>query len=64
MAKEPFAAKLTSIWIGGFFFWIINGFKGNINNQYIKKHENRNVWTGYSITLFIACIILYISYKQ
>lgn len=64
MAKEPFAAKLTSIWIGGFFFWIINGFKGNINNQYIKKYENRNVWTGYSITLLIVCIILYFSYKQ
>jgi hypothetical protein len=28
MSKEPFAAKLTSLWIGGFFFWIIKEFRG------------------------------------
>jgi len=62
MAKEPFAAKLTSLWIGGFFYWIINGFKGKLINQYEEKYESRNVWTGYFIALialgFIVCFLV------
>jgi hypothetical protein len=58
MAKEPFAAKLTSLWIGGFFFWIINGFKGKLIDQYEEKYDNRNVWTGYFITLISVSIIV------
>ena len=54
MAREPFAAKLTSIWIGGFIFWILKGFKGSISEQYTKEYESRNVWVGYAITLLIA----------
>ncbi len=59
MAKEPFVAKLTSLWIGGFFFWIINGFKGKLINQYREKNENRNVWTGYFITVIAPCVLVY-----
>ena len=62
MTKEPFAAKITSIWIGGFFFWIIKGFRGKLINQYEEKCESRNVWTGYFITLialgFIVCFLV------
>jgi hypothetical protein len=61
MAKEPFAAKLTSLWIGGFFFWILKGFRGKLIDQYVKEYESRNVWTGYFITLisigFIVCFL-------
>ncbi len=63
MAREPFAAKLTSIWIGGFFFWIMKGFKGNINEQFMKEYENRNVWVGYVITLIFIIIIGYVMLK-
>lgn len=59
MAKEPFAAKLTSLWIGGFFYWIINGFKGKLINQYEEKYESRNVWTGYLITLIAMFVLVY-----
>ncbi len=59
MAKEPFAAKLASLWIGGFFFWIIKGFGGKLIDQYVKEYESRNVWTGYFITLVAACILVY-----
>lgn len=64
MAKEPFAAKLTSIWIGGFFFWIIKGFKGTISNQYIQVYENRNVWTGYILTIIFVGIVGYFILKN
>lgn len=64
MAKEPFAAKLTSIWIGGFFFWILKGFKGNISEQYTKEYESRNVWVGYIITLLFAFYIGYILLQE
>ena len=64
MAREPFAAKLTSIWIGGFFFWIMKGFKGNIKEQFRKEHESRNVWVGYFITFIFAVVIGYIMFKK
>jgi hypothetical protein len=59
MAQEPFAAKLTSLWIGGFFFWILNRFSGKLIDQYEEKYESRNVWTGYFITLIFICFIVY-----
>lgn len=64
MAKETFAAKLTSICIGGFFFWIIKGFKGRLTEQFIEKHENRNLWFGYIITLILSGLIFYFLIKN
>ncbi len=60
MANEPFAAKLTSLWIGGFFYWIIGGFRGKLIDQYQEKYENRNVWTGYFITLISIGLFVYV----
>ena len=59
MAKEPFTTELTTLWIGGFFFWIIKGFKGKLIEQYEEKNESRNVWTGYFITLIAIGIIVF-----
>ncbi|WP_291104916.1 MULTISPECIES: hypothetical protein [unclassified Flavobacterium] len=39
MAKELFAAKPTSLWMGGFFFWIIKGFSGELIDQYEKEYK-------------------------
>lgn len=60
MAREPFAAKLTSLWIGGFFFWILNRFKGKLTDQFIPEYENRNVWVGYIFTIVAVCIMIYL----
>lgn len=64
MAKEPFAATLTSLWIGGFFFWIIKGFRGKLIEQYGKEYEKRNIWTGYFITLIAIGFIVYFLVKK
>jgi len=64
MTKEPFAAKLTSLYIGGFFFWIINGFRGKITDQFTSENENRNVWVGYIITILVVCIVTYLIIKN
>lgn len=64
MANEPFAAKLTSLWVGGFFFWIINGFTGKLIDQYSKDNESRNVWTGYFITTIATCGFVYFLVKD
>jgi hypothetical protein len=64
MANEPHAAKLTSLWIGVFFFWIIKGFRGKLIDQYEEKYESRNVWTGYFITLISIGIIVYFLVKN
>ncbi|MBF2709501.1 hypothetical protein [Flavobacterium soyangense] len=58
MAKEPYAAKLTLLWIGGFFFWIIKGYRGKLIDQYEEKYENGNVWTGCFITLMAMCTLV------
>jgi len=59
MAKEPFAAQLTSIWIGGFFFWILKGFKGKLVNQCNSEFEKRNLWTGYILQLLFVGILVF-----
>jgi len=64
MAKEPFATELTTLWIGGFFFWIIKGFRGKLIEQYEKEYEKRNIWTGYFITLIAIGYIVYFLVKK
>lgn len=60
MAREPFAAKLTSIWIGATFFWIFKGFRGSFKELITKEYETRNLVVGYFITLLVAVIIIYL----
>lgn len=64
MAREPFAAKLTSIWIGGFFFWILKGFSGKFTDQIVPEYQNRNVWVGYLISIIAACIAVYFIFMR
>lgn len=60
MAKEPFAARLTCIWIGGFFLWMFRGFKGSLVEIFVEKNENKNFWIGYIVTIasFLIGIVL------
>ncbi len=60
MAREPFGARLTSIWIGGLFYWMLTGFRGNFTNQLIDKHNNRNLWTGYVISIGALVLLAYL----
>ncbi|RKR08598.1 hypothetical protein C8C83_0181 [Flavobacterium sp. 90] len=64
MAKEPFAAQLTSIWIGGFFFWILKGFKGKLTDQYVFELDKRNLWTGYILELIFVGILVFFLVKD
>jgi hypothetical protein len=59
MAKEPFAAQLSSIWIGGLFHWMLKGFAGKYTDQIAEKHTNRNLWTGYIIHLIALAFLVY-----
>ena len=60
MAREPFAARLTCIWIGAAIFFICKGFKGGIQNQLESKYDNRNFWTGYVFSLLLLGGIIYL----
>jgi len=59
MAREPFAARLTSIWIGAIFFFVCTGFKGKFKKQLDPKYESRNFWTGYLISFLGLAAIIY-----
>lgn len=56
MAKEPFAARLTCIWIDGFFLWMFRGFKGSLVEIFIEKNENKNFGIGYIVTIVLFLI--------
>jgi hypothetical protein len=58
MAKEPFAARLTSIWLGAIFFWMLKGFKGKLSEE-ISNNETRNMWAGYIISLVALLLLVY-----
>ncbi|PIF33557.1 hypothetical protein CLU81_4174 [Flavobacterium sp. 9] len=64
MAKEPFAEQLTSIWIGGFFFWILKGFTGKLVDQYNTEFDKRNLWAGYILQLFFVGILVFFLIKD
>jgi hypothetical protein len=64
MSKEPFGAQLTSIWIGGFFFWILKGFKGKLQDQFSDEFNNRNLWTGYILQLIFVGILVFFLVKD
>lgn len=59
MAREPFAARLTSIWIGAFFYFICTGFRGKFKQQLQAKYESRNFWTGYLISVLALIAVVY-----
>jgi hypothetical protein len=62
MAKESFAARLTSIWLGGAFFWLLKGFKGPYKEQISEKYEQRNMWTGYLLMVLSLIPIVYFGF--
>lgn len=64
MSRELFASKLTSIWIGGLFFWIFKGFKGSYYDMISKKYETRNLWVGYFLMLAGALALVYYIIKD
>ena len=60
MAREPFAALLTTIWIGGLFFWLMKGFKGKLDDELTELKKKRNMATGYIIQVIGLIGALYI----
>jgi hypothetical protein len=64
MANRTYSARLTSIWIGGLFYWIITGFKGTFDKQFIEKYENRNFWTGFALTMLVLVVVIFILVKM
>lgn len=60
MAKEPFAALLSTIWIGGFVFWMLNLFKGPFSEQISDKYEQRNLIVGFIVQIIL--VFLFVGY--
>ena len=63
MAKEPFAARLTCIWIGGFVIWLFKGCRGKLRGAFTEKYDSRNFWVGYaaiiiSIVGFLVFVVI------
>jgi hypothetical protein len=60
MVREPFATRLTAIWIGGIFFWMLNGFRGSFSDQILEKNEKRNISVGYVLELIFFIVAFYL----
>lgn len=59
MARESFAVRLTTIWIGAAFFFICGGFRGKLKQQLQSKYESRNFGTGYLISILGLVAVIY-----
>jgi hypothetical protein len=59
MPHEVQSAKDISNWIGGFFFWVIKGFKGRLSDYYSEQTQKRNVLIGYIIQVIILITCVY-----
>jgi len=59
MAREPFATRLTAMWIGGFFFWMLTGFRGKFSDQIVGKRDNQNLLVGYIIQMIVLVLVVY-----
>jgi hypothetical protein len=59
MAREPFAARLTTIWIGGAFFWLIKGFQSKYYDEIADKYNLRNMIAGYIIQIIALAGLVY-----
>jgi hypothetical protein len=57
--SEPFAVRLTLKWIGGFFFWLLKGFRGKFSDIIAEKYNNRNMIVGFIIELIVLIAIVY-----
>jgi hypothetical protein len=57
--SEPFAALLTTRWIGGVFFWICNGFRGRYFDQIAEKYNRRNFIAGYILQMLLLLVVVY-----
>ena len=63
MANDSLMQTMLSNWVGAFFYWMFNGFKGRYQNQISDEKAKRNIWTGY-IILLISIIILVLIYAN
>lgn len=50
---------VVSVGIGGLFYWLINGCRGKLRQQYEQQKENRNLITGYLISVVLLMAVLY-----
>lgn len=59
MAKEPFSAKLTTIWIGAFIFFCLNCFTKTYKYLIQKRFEKRNLVVGYLFQIFLLILFVW-----
>jgi len=52
MSKEPWGI------LGAFFYWMIKGFKGSLNDEFNTKYNLRNFLTSILIIVIIIFIRL------
>ena len=64
MGNERPPAQFTTIWIGAFFFYLCNAFKGDFSDYTDDKYQNRNLLTGWAITIVILVGIILILFSH
>ena len=58
MANDSLMHAMLSNWVGAFFYWMINGFKGKYQVQISEEKVKRNIWTGYVIILSTIILVI------
>ena len=53
-----------TITIGAIFYYIISGFADSFEQHNLKIYRKRNLWTGFTMQLILACVIIYLIIKS
>ena len=64
MSHDIESAKDISKWVGGFFFWVIRGFKGKLSESYKPQNQKRNILTGYIIQIITLFIFVWYFFRK
>jgi hypothetical protein len=63
MGDKPIAF-LIPMFVGGFVFWLLSGFRGKYGDHLTDEKKGRNFWMGYVICMTLIVIILYTIYHR
>ena len=61
--NEAEASYGLRVWFGAIFFYLVKRGKVPFEELHNKKHERRNVITGYFLVLFLVALGIYLTWK-
>ncbi len=46
------------MYVGGFVFWMLSGFRGKYSEYLIDEKKSRNFWMGYILLILLGSMLI------